>query len=301
MPTTSFSQGIKQEIGENPAVRKSLSATAVAPFAAGLFLFARHCGADHVALTTEQEDIARLYAGLLRGLLGRGAAITRTQTVRSGKITYTVALAEAEQRTKLLALLAPYQARPPAEVGLFLAGAYLACGHMSDPEKAYHLEFVVRQQNLCQQLMAVLEEAIPGVKSTTRRASHVVYYKGCAPIEDLLTLMGAPKASLAVIDIEMIKQLRNQTNRVVNGETANIDKTIGAAQKQMEDILLIASREGLLSLPEPLREAARQRLDNPEASLRELAALVEENGVPISRSSLHRRLDKIAKIADDLR
>ena len=300
MPVTSFSHSIKQEILDNPAVRRP------AAFAAGLFLFARACYAGEVALSTEHEEIARLYAGLLRTTLkreqpGMNADITRTQTTRSGKTIYTVSLTCAEQRALLTTLLAPYSANPPTDAGAFLSGAYLACGNMSDPEKAYHLEFVVRQEALCQLLFAVLESAIPGAKRTTRRASHVVYYKGCAPIEDLLTLMGAPKASLNMIDIEMIKQLRNQTNRVVNGETANLDKTIGAAQKQVEDILLILRREGLLSLPEPLREVSHLRLDNPEASLRELAALVWEDGAPISRSALYRRFDKIAKIAETLR
>jgi DNA-binding protein WhiA len=184
------------------------------------------------------------------------------------------------------------------EAGAFLSGVYLSCGSVTDPEKGYHLEFVARRESLCRELAALLEQYIPGVKTTSRRGVFVAYYKDRIQIEDLLTLMGASKASLTMIDVEMIKEVRNRANRVTNCETANIDKTVSAAAGQMQDIAYILDTKGLEFLPENLRGVALLRLENPDLSLRELCALCEES---ISRSGLHHRLEKLSKIAGELR
>jgi DNA-binding protein WhiA len=292
----SFSAGVKNEILENRPVRRRFTRG----LARGLFAFGRSFGRDKMSIATEHGDIAALYEYLARRLLGR-AAVTLREGKRSGRPQYMAEVTEQNDREALLPLLdmpfAEADFSGAEELGAFLGGVFLACGNMSDPEKGYHLEFVIKKQRLSAALAGLLESLLPGAKSTTRRGSFVVYYKECVQIEDLLTLMGAPKASLSLIDIEMIKEVRNKANRVTNCETANIDKTVAASAAQIESIQAIWRERGEASLPDDLREVARLRVENPELSLRELAELMEK---PISRSSLHRRLERLTEMGNRL-
>lgn len=290
----SFSLEIKRELME-PVRRRQSSAQA-----RGFLQFLRRLDTTGVSFTSENRELCGMFGLSVRTLLGNVTRIAQAETVRSGKTVYTASLPAQADRDRLLALLsgATGGALSPEEIGPYLGGVFLACGSMSDPEKAYHLELVTGSEALCRELAALLEEQIPGVKLTTRRALHIAYYKDRTQIEDLLTLMGASKASLAMIDVEMIKEVRNRANRVTNCETANIDKTVSAAAGQLADIALILERRGLDSLPENLRELALLRRGNPELSLRELAALCSE---PVSRSGLHHRLEKLGRIAEEIR
>ena len=290
----SFSQEIKQELLSVYVPRRSQARW----LASGLFLHTRRCDEQEMSLASELEGVADLYEVLARRLLGKQRFTLVRQAARSQrKALYIAEIPEQADRT---ALITQFSAETPGqeEFGPYLAGAYLACGNMSDPRKNYHLEFVLRDRALRDDLAGLLETAIPGVRTASRRDSYIAYYKECAQIEDLLTLMGATKSSLAVIDIEMIKEVRNRANRVTNCETANIDKVVSAAHVQVEDIRLILDKAGESALPETVREAARLRLENPDLSLSELSALLE---TPLSRSGMHHRFRKIAQIAASLR
>ena len=113
----------------------------------------------------------------------------------------------------------------------------------------------------------------------------------------MLTFMGAVNASLQVMEVKVVKDVRNRMNRITNCETANIDKTVAASVNQSNAIRKIDSRIGIDSLPEDLREIARLRLENPEMSL---SALARELSRPISRSGVNHRLKRICSIADEL-
>ncbi|MDR2932025.1 MAG: DNA-binding protein WhiA [Oscillospiraceae bacterium] len=296
----SFSHDIKSEILESRQARARHKRAQ----AYGLYLFGRRFDAQEMVLSTENRDIAQLYAWYAADMLGAGMRAVMSERKAAGKTLYTVTVAEREDRVRILDAFAHTDgvnlslAVTLDDAGAFLAGAFLACGNMTDPEKRYHLEFVARREKSCAGLAQLLENFIPGVKTTTRRGLYVVYYKECVPIEDLLTLMGASRASLAVIDVEMIKEVRNRANRVTNCETANIDKLVSAASSQVADICFIVETKGWNHIPEELREAATLRLENPELSLRELALLMDE---PCSRSGMHRKLEKISKLAAGLR
>ena len=135
-------------------------------------------------------------------------------------------------------------------------------------------------------------------KITVRRNDYILYYKESEHIEDLLTYIGAGKASLEMMEVKIVKELRNKVNRATNCETANITKVIDASMKQTQDIRLIAENGGLEALDEDLRELARLRMENPEMSLRELGENLSEK---ISRSGVNHRLKRIAQFAQEIR
>ena len=135
-------------------------------------------------------------------------------------------------------------------------------------------------------------------KSIVRNSNHVIYFKDSEAIEDLLTVMGAVNSSLEIMGVKMYKDMRNNVNRKLNFENANLDKTIDASSKQIDAILHIKKTVGLSYLSDDLREVAELRIENPDMSLRELGSLLS---VPISRSGVNHRLAKICSIAKQIK
>ena len=131
-----------------------------------------------------------------------------------------------------------------------------------------------------------------------RKKSFVVYLKEASQIVDMLNIMEATNALMDMENIRILKEMRNTVNRKVNCETANLNKTVSAAVKQIEDIRYIQDRVGLKKLPEGLLEMAQVRLEYPNASLKELGDLLS---VPIGKSGVNHRLRKLSEIADKLR
>ncbi len=180
----------------------------------------------------------------------------------------------------------------------FLRGIYLGRGSATNPNKNYHLEIVTdtfQQAALVQSCMETFGIS-PGV---VQRKRHVtVYLKDAGLIGQLLSLLGAHTALLKLESIRVLKEMRNQANRLVNCETANMDKTLDASLRQVENIRLIAETKGMDSLAPELQEIALFRLQYPYASLKELGTLLDP---PLSKSGVNHRLRKIDRIADDLR
>ena len=182
--------------------------------------------------------------------------------------------------------------------GAFLRGVFLSCGTVTDPERGYHLEFVVPYKKLCMDLMKLLDELNLNPKYIIRKGNHVIYFKDSESIEDVLAIIGAQEASLYVMNVKIEKDVKNKINRIVNFELSNIGKTIGASNIQIEAIEYIENTVGISSLPDNLQGVARLRIDNPEASLKELCTLSDE---PITRSGINHRLERIVKFADELK
>ncbi len=180
----------------------------------------------------------------------------------------------------------------------FLRGAFLAAGSMSDPEKGYHFEIVCTSLARAEQLKEILLSLETAAKIVGRKKSFVVYLKGSEEISRVLALMEAPVALLDLENIRILKGMRNEVNRKVNCEAANIHKTVSAAMKQIEDILYIQDEEGLDALSESLRDVAMLRLRYPEASLGELGTYLNP---PVGKSGVNHRLRKISEIADRLK
>ena len=180
----------------------------------------------------------------------------------------------------------------------FLRGAFLACGTVTDPNKNYHLEFVVPFMKLSQDFYRLVEDVGITAKTVIRKNSNVIYIKDSENIEDMLTLIGAQLSTLELMSVKIQKDMRNKINRQVNFECANIERSVKAGMIQVEAIELIIKRQGLDTLPEEYKELALLRLDTPDMSLKQLG---ESLSRPLSRSGVKHRLDKILEIADKLK
>ena len=180
----------------------------------------------------------------------------------------------------------------------FIRGAFLASGSISDPEKGYHFEIVCSDQQKAEQLQELIRSFQIDAKIVLRKKSYVVYVKEGAQIVDILAVMEANVALMNLENIRILKEMRNSVNRKVNCETANINKTVSAAVKQIEDIRLIERRVGFYSLNEGLAEIAELRLQYPEATLKELGMMLNPQ---VGKSGVNHRLRKLSEIADELR
>lgn len=179
----------------------------------------------------------------------------------------------------------------------FLMALFIRSGSVSDPDKLYHLDFVCDSSEEAKEALRAIGSFGIAAKQMQRKGRPVVYLKDSEAITDMLALLGAHNALLRFENVRVERELRGTVQRRVNFETANINKTVSASLKQVEDIELIRDRIGFADLPEQLREIALLRLDYPEATLQELSEKIPEVG----RSGINHRFRKIAKIADELR
>lgn len=180
----------------------------------------------------------------------------------------------------------------------FLRGAFLCIGSMSNPEKSYHMEFDCCSVEEADLLIHIMEEFQLEAKRVERKKYQVVYIKEGSAISDLLNIMGAHVSLMNFENDRIVKEVRNSVNRQVNCETANIAKTVSAATKQVQDIMLIRDSFGLDGLQQGLQEIAIVRLENPEATLQELGALLNP---PVGKSGVNHRLRKLSEIAGRIR
>lgn len=180
----------------------------------------------------------------------------------------------------------------------YLRGCYMAVGSMSDPYKSYHLELVCDLQTQAEQLLKILHDFSLDAKMIVRKKYHVVYMKEGENIADFLNITEAHKALMEFENTRIYKGMRNMVNRKVNCEAANITKTVNAATRQVEDIRLIREKMGLEGLPDPLRQMAYVRLENPQASLGELGKLLDP---PVGKSGVNHRLRKLGELAKELK
>ena len=180
----------------------------------------------------------------------------------------------------------------------FIRGAFLASGSVSDPVKTYHFEIVCLSEAKAKQLQMIVETFNINARVIKRRKYFVVYVKDSSQVVDLLNIMGAYNALMDMENVRIVKDMRNNVNRKVNCETANINKTVSAAVKQIEDIRFIQMSSAFDELPESLQEMAELRVRYPEATLAELGQLLD---TPVGKSGVNHRLKKISLFADELR
>lgn len=180
----------------------------------------------------------------------------------------------------------------------YIRGAFLGAGSISDPEKAYHLEFVNNSEKHSEDLKELLLNYDLNTKTVMRKNSYIVYAKEGDCIVDMLNIMSAHNALLKFENIRIVKEMRNNVNRIVNCETANLSKIVNASIRQINNIEYILNTEGFKILPDNLREIAEIRLNYREASLKELGEMLNP---PVGKSGVNHRLRKIEKIADKIR
>lgn len=179
----------------------------------------------------------------------------------------------------------------------FLRGAFLASGSISDPEKSYHFEIVCPDEAQAERLRELFASFELDAKILLRKKYYIVYLKEGAQIVDALNIMGAHVALMNLENVRILKEMRGSVNRIVNCETANINKVVGAACRQAEDIRYIQAKIGLDELPPALREMAQIRLEYPDSPLAELGKLCDP---PIGKSGVNHRLRKLGEIAEKL-
>ncbi len=176
----------------------------------------------------------------------------------------------------------------------FLRGIFLAAGSVASPEKKTHLELKTSHQALCREVMSLMLDMDLAPKLATRKSVSLLYWKDTTGAEDFLTLIGAPLSAMQMMQAKVEKQLRNQVNRQVNCEAANVIKASNAAAEQIAVIRRALDQCGWELFPDTLHETIRLRLEDPTASLAELAA---RSDPPISKPGMSHRLRRIVSIA----
>ena len=179
----------------------------------------------------------------------------------------------------------------------FLRGAFLAAGSVNEPGKGYHLEIICGSEIVAHTLVSFMRPLGISGKISLRKDEHVVYLKESDAIADFLSGVGAHVALMDFEEFRVIKSMKNNVNRVVNCETANLNKVVDAAARQMEAIAKIESSIGFAALSPDLSQVAEKRMDYPELSLKELGEILTPK---LGKSGVNYRLRKIIQIADKL-
>ena len=275
----------------------------------GMLLFCKNFTPDSITFQTENQLVCELFCRLADDVIGGKNIVEVTETKKKNDVTlYSLNIPSEHFREEII-----YRYRISSRtlihriqrenidnnsIFAFIAGAFLSCGSITEPIKEYHLEFVVPYYDLTQDLLNLLTEVGINAKYTERKNMYVIYLKGSESIEDLLTLMGATMSSIDLMNVKIYKDVRNKANRIANCDSANIERTLKASDKQIADIEYIADTIGLENLPADLINIAELRMEYPEMSLRELGENLDK---PLGRSGANHRLKRISEIAEALR
>lgn len=291
----SFADEVRAELYELP-VKKNCCRRALA---AGLLLDAQTDGRI-VSARFPSRAVSEHAACVLRAQFGHAAEITETVLPHGARVLTFASPAAVK-------LLRTMQQPDAAErltggcdtcPGSFLHGAFLSSGTVNDPHRSLHLEFLLRVPAHAPLAEAVLSSCGYPPRTVTREAGIGLYYKDGASVEDLITLCGAGRVAMELMNIRFERQLRGEENRATNCLTRNISKTVSAAVRQTEAIRALQKSGRLSQLPDGVRQTAGLRLQNPEASLEELRALHDP---PITKSGLNHRLNRLLEEAEGSR
>lgn len=179
----------------------------------------------------------------------------------------------------------------------FLRGAFLAGGSVTDPIKGYHMEITTTHRSVARETEALIREVLEfSPKTAQRGGGQVLYIKQSELISDFLTFLGAPVAAMGIMEARLEKELNNKVNRRCNCDDANTSKVVEAAQEQLSAIRILRNRGVVAKLPAKLQQAIKAREQNPEASLTELASMMQP---AISKPAMNHRLKKIVELAKE--
>jgi DNA-binding protein WhiA len=290
----SFSSEIKEELSRQvPSARHCRLSEMAAILSFCSHVAEGEDGKNSVKMHTENLAVARKYFTLLRKTFNIEISVSVRQNMnlqgsRSYEITSYADLAAVKHI--LVQNLCCKRA--------FLRGAFLASGSVSDPEKGYHFEIVCSTAAKADRLKGMIGSFGIEAKITSRKKHYIVYIKEGSQISNMLNVMEAHVALMNFENIRILKEMRNSVNRQVNCETANLNKTVSAAVKQIDDIQYIYDTIGFKELPESLAEVAELRLEQPGATLKELGEMLTPS---VGKSGVNHRLRKLSIIAEELR
>ena len=261
-------------------------------------------------VTTESAPVARKIFRLAKDVLKRPVDIMVRRKLRLRKNnSYMVRiyppgledlknLGLVDEDGQIYHGIAPNLIKKRCDQKAYLRGAFLAGGSINNPEGTYHLEIVSNDAQHAKALCQLINRFKLGAKVSMRKHLYVVYIKESEHIVEFIGIIGAHRALLEFENVRVLKDVRNQVNRLVNCETANLDKIIDASVRQMENIQLIINTVGLQFLPPNLREMAELRLNYADASLKELG---EKLSPKVGKSGVNHRMRKIDELAERIR
>jgi DNA-binding protein WhiA len=307
----SFTAEIKGELcrlSTNPCCQKAELAALV--LTNGNLQISR--GGLHLNIVTEHAAIARRLYSLFKGVFGLSPRVLARKRARLKKnLTYMVQIPEPEQVRRIvgdLGIMTEGNLNTSISGELirrrccrqaYLRGCFLAGGAVSNPENSgYHLEMATEYPAQGEGIRRILAEMEIKSGLVRRKQQHVVYVKDSEQIADLLSLLGTSQARLNLENARIVKEIRNTVNRLVNCETANVNKTVEAAQRQVQAIRELAGSLGLEDLPPGLAQVARLRMEMPAATLEELGQAADP---PLGKSAINYRLRRIIQLADELK
>jgi len=297
----SFSAGVKNEIARILGEGRCCLRAELAALLAVNSLTLREeggTGSQGIVIATENAAIARKVFTLFKKVTRLHTEVAVQKGVRFRRTnTYMVRVPAQGGLEALLQDLAPLE---PAAGGLsccwraYLRGAFLAGGSITNPERGYHLEIAAPSREVAAKIGAVMEgyDLVP--RMVRRKGKYVIYLKEGEQLVRFLSIVGAHRALLEFENIRVYKDVRNNINRLVNCDTANLNKTVRAGVRQEEMIRLLIDRIGLQKIPPNLKEVAELRLQQPDASLRELGEMASP---PLSKSCVNHRLRKLEALA----
>lgn len=312
----SFSMDVKEELSKHVLPARHCQ---IAEIAAIFSLCGRILINDKdqymLKIHTENLSVARKYLSLIRKTFHTVPEVSTRRNINLKKSkVYTITVKDHETSLKILkatklmddagqigedlSILSNLIIQNSCCKRAFIRGAFLTSGSISNPKKTYHFEIAVTTEGKAIQLKEIINSFEIDAKIVVRKKYYVVYVKEGSQIVDMLNIMEAHIALMNLENVRILKEMRNSINRQVNCETANINKTVMASTKQIDDIIYIKDNIGLSEISEGLEEIAALRIEYPEASLKELGALLSPT---IGKSGVNHRLRKLSIIADQLR
>ena len=298
----SFSGNAKAEICRNiPSKRCCMLAACF-----GVLLFCNSFNADGIRIITESREFAQMLPKLFKKAFNLAFDI-QPEEESTGKLNFQIT-----DPVKIHTIMTAFGFDPADTLSVhinlpvveedcckasFLKGAFLAGGSVTDPEKGYHLELTTTHHSVAREGYVLMHEVMGFYpKSAKRGGGQVLYLKQSDLISDCLIYLGAPIAAMGIIETRMEKDLNNKVNRRCNCDDANTSKVVEAAQEQLAALRILKTKGVYEHLPAKLMQAAKAREENPEASLTELAAMMDP---PITKPAMNHRLKKLMEMAQE--
>ena len=272
----------------------------------GILLFCNSFQGDNIRIITESREFAQILPKLFKRAFGVEFDQLPNDAT-TGKLNFQITDQEKIHRimtcygfdakdTLSLHINLPVVEEDCCKAA-FLKGAFLAGGSVTDPAKGYHMEFTTTHSSVARECDSLLQESIGfQPKYTVRGGNRVLYLKQSDLISDCLTYLGAHISAMGIMEAKLEKELNNKVNRRCNCDDANTSKVVEAAQEQLSAIRILRENGTFQNLPAKLQQAACAREENPEASLSELAVLMQP---PISKPAMNHRLQKLVQLSQE--